>query len=72
MAFSPDGKVLLTGGMGPQLWELDTGKPRRPKQGAFGDIPGLVFFDADGKTFWTVTPTGLQQWDTASGQFRRG
>jgi WD40 repeat protein len=65
LAFSPDGKVLVTAGLAPQVWDLETGKPRWPEQRG-GSITFLLFFHADGKTFWTVTDSGLFQWDTTT------
>jgi hypothetical protein len=76
LAFSPDSKLLLTVAEGPQVWNLETGKPLWPEQPRVSDgmvwymphLYPLCSFRGDGKTFWT----GLYQWDTASGRLLGG
>jgi WD40 repeat protein/tRNA A-37 threonylcarbamoyl transferase component Bud32 len=72
VAFSPDGRTLLTASNGPRLWDVATGKPRTAELNAPGGIPYLAAFAPDGKTFATVTVTGLYQWDTTPGRLLGG
>jgi dipeptidyl aminopeptidase/acylaminoacyl peptidase len=72
VAFSPDGKTLLTTSNGPRLWDVATGQPRTTELNAPGGIPYLAVFGPDGKTFATATGAGLYQWDTASGRLLGG
>jgi RNA polymerase sigma factor (sigma-70 family) len=72
VAFSPDGKILATGGRNStfRLWEMATGKELRQIQGHPGT--GLfVAFSLDGKLLATAASCGdnpLCVWETATGK----
>ena len=68
--FSPDGKWILTGGMGQtaQLWDADTGRPVGEPlmlhQGIFA-----AAFSPDGATFLTADTSGkVAFWQTKTGR----
>jgi RNA polymerase sigma factor (sigma-70 family) len=70
LAYSPDGKMIATTGLGRALvlWDAATGKPIRvfPSSGQ----PRRVAFSPDGKMIATSQRTG-QLWDVASGRMLR-
>src|SRR5262249_47615424 len=55
MAFSPDGKLLLTAGMGDtvRLWDVASGQLREEFGGHTGKVMGAAFAP-DGRTVWTA------------------
>jgi WD40 repeat protein len=72
MAFSPDGKTLLTGAVHETatLWDFADRKPRRIQR-IEGSSVNAVAFARDGKTFWTGDNHGqISAWDTESGDLR--
>jgi WD40 repeat protein/uncharacterized caspase-like protein len=75
VAFSPDGRFVLTGGSGnaaAQLWDLSTGRNIRSFE---GPAPGVsaVAFSPDGRFVLTggVRDPAAQLWDAASGRLVR-
>jgi WD40 repeat protein/energy-coupling factor transporter ATP-binding protein EcfA2 len=70
VAFSPDGRILVTGGLEPALILWDVTDPGRPRQlaTAQGHIasPWAVAFSPDGKTMATGGPdTTIILWDVS-------
>jgi WD40 repeat protein len=79
VAFSPDGKILATGGPGGsvQLWDVATGQQIGSPLNAEPTVDtgtamfatGAVTFSPDGTTLAIDTADGpVQLWDVASGQ----
>jgi WD40 repeat protein len=69
VAFSPDGKLLLTGSRDQtaRLWDVETGKPVGPPLHHAAGYVDSVAFGAGGKT--VLTSDGkLHTWDTATGK----
>jgi WD40 repeat protein len=67
MAFSPDGKLLLTAGMGEtvRLWDVESGEIRDEFTGHTGKVMGAAF-SPDGRTVWTAGRDGaVIAWDVA-------
>jgi WD40 repeat protein len=65
VAFSPDGKLGLTGSSDntARLWDLQTGQELRRFIGHSGAVEWAVF-SPDGKTFLTVSDDGTgRMWD---------
>jgi WD40 repeat protein len=78
LAFSPDGKLLATGGEGPLLlWDTATGKKVR-LLAENGDYFSALAFSPDGKTLFSGEHrrTGKEAltriWEVASGKERQG
>jgi WD40 repeat protein/tetratricopeptide (TPR) repeat protein len=70
MAFSPDGRMILTGSLSAahktaRLWDAATGRPLgEPLQHA-GSVYAVAF-SPDGRTFFTGGDHGVQAWDAAT------
>jgi WD40 repeat protein/tetratricopeptide (TPR) repeat protein len=72
VAFSPDGKIVLTGKdkQTAQLWDVDTGLPRGaplPHRG-FQRSDDNVIFSADGRLVLIAEGDTVQLWETATGK----
>src|SRR6266511_4167538 len=62
VVFSPDGKLLLSGGYdGVRVWDAGTGKPL----GAFPQLGTLVAVSPDGKYLASDQPGGARVWSLA-------
>jgi WD40 repeat protein len=73
LAFSPDGRILASGGYDNRIrfWDPDTGKELRRLEGHTGSVNGIAF-SADGK--WLASggqDKVLCLWEVASGKERR-
>ncbi|MFD7283739.1 trypsin-like peptidase domain-containing protein [Streptomyces sp. NPDC059862] len=73
VAFSPDGRTLVTGSYDRtvRVWDAISGKNRRTLTG-YGATVTSVAFHPDGRTFATGSGNGRPQlWDAASGTLRK-
>jgi len=72
VAFSPDGRTLLTGGVaGVILWDIDTSQPLSHLRGHGGDV-NSVAFNSNGRTVISAAVDGtLRLWDLEEGQIIR-
>jgi WD40 repeat protein/serine/threonine protein kinase len=63
VAFSPDGRFLVTGGNGLRAWDAKTGAPAGPLGTHDGEIRGVVF-SRDGQHLASTSSDGnVQLWD---------
>jgi WD40 repeat protein len=69
VAFSPDGKTVLTGGgdSTARLWEAATGRPLGPSLAHQGPVHAVAF-SPDGKTVLTGGGGGARLWEAATGR----
>jgi eukaryotic-like serine/threonine-protein kinase len=67
LAFSPDSRLLATGGRdgAARLWEVETGRPHGPSLGHAGQVTGVAF-GPDGRLLATLDEGGtVRLWQTA-------
>lgn len=69
IAFSPDGRLLATGGSDTDVWEVETGERVRELAG-FPGGPNGVMFTPDGKTLLIAGAGKLRVWDLGTGRER--
>ncbi len=70
IVFSPDGKVLASGGFGQTicLWNLETGKPLSPSYGHQGPVSGVAFAP-DNRTLASAGHDNtIRLWDIHTGK----
>jgi WD40 repeat protein len=66
VSFSPDGKILATGGDGVQLWDPTTGKQLRELQDS-KDLTAALVFDPLGR-FLAAAGTSVKVWEVKTGR----
>lgn len=72
VAFSPDGKLLCSGGRDGALtlWNLASGQAT-PMQGPTNNEISSVAFSADGKSLLSVSAAGVKLWNAQTGKLQR-
>src|SRR5688500_19270225 len=66
IAFSPDGRLLVTGGVEAHLWEAATGRLLATLAGHEREAASVAFFP-DGRTVATSDFRSIHLWDAATG-----
>jgi RNA polymerase sigma factor (sigma-70 family) len=68
LAFSPNGKTLVSGGLGSvRVWEVATGKEVRRFQAPQGWVSGVAFAD-NGRTLVSSIGSTIRLWEVATGK----
>ena len=72
VAFSPDGKRLVTAGRDHDviLWDVESGQPLRVLRGHFGSVADARF-SPDGRWIVTAGPRSVGVWKAADGELTR-
>ena len=70
LAFSPDGKTLVTTGGEPvlRLWDVATGRETLPQEGHRSMVGTLVISPADGTVFTAGQDGTVRRWDPLTGR----
>jgi hypothetical protein len=70
-AFSPDGRSVLSGGLGdftPKLWDVASGRLLRTFVGHYGGVISVAFSPAGASVVSASCDDTLKLWDAATGQ----